>query len=360
MNRMTHIIHRLWYDRESFHPLHPLPPVALCLSRLFAGAVFLRNKLFDLGISAQRKLPCPVISVGNLAVGGTGKTPTVILIAGMLRDQGMKPAILSRGYGGSAEESVNIVSDRERILMNPVEAGDEPVLMARALPGIPVLTGASRFETGSYAVNDLSADVLLLDDGFQHRSLHRDVNIVLLDTNRPFGNGYLLPRGPLRETAKALKRADAVIRMGIPEKNEGKIDPIPFPGPIFNGYHQPRDIVQAGSGASYPAVALEGKKVCAFTGIGVPESFRTTLLGLHARIQSFIPYPDHYRYKEHDLDDIRKTALQSSAEYIVTTEKDAIKLSEYNHFCNNLLVLRTEIQLVEGAHTLLQWIKAHI
>jgi len=360
MNRMTQIIHRLWYNRESFHPLHPLPPVALGLSYLFAGAVFVRNKLYDIGISEQRKLPCPVISVGNLAVGGTGKTPTVILIAGMLRDQGMKPAILSRGYGGSAVEDVNIVSDGNRVLMNPVEAGDEPVLMARALPGVPVLTGASRFETGSYAVNNLSADVLLLDDGFQHRSLHRDVNIVLLDTNRPFGNGYLLPRGPLRETAKALTRADAVIRMGIPEKSDGTMAPIPFPGPVFSGYHHPRDIVQAGSGVSSRAPALAGKKVCAFTGIGVPESFRTTLSGLHARIQSFIPFPDHYRYKESDLDDIRKAALRSSAEYIVTTEKDAIKLSDFNHFCDNLLVLRTEIRLVEGAHTLIQWIKARI
>ena len=360
MNRMTDIIHRLWYNRESFHPLHPLPPAALCLSRLFAGAVFVRNKLYDLGISEEHKLPCPVISIGNLAVGGTGKTPTVILIAGMLRDQGMRPAILSRGYGGSAVEDVNIVSDGNRVLMHPVEAGDEPVLMARALPGIPVLTGASRFDTGSYAINNLSADVLILDDGFQHRSLRRDVNIVLLDTNRPFGNGYLLPRGPLREAAEALKRADAVIRMGVPEKHDGTTEPIPFPGPVFNGYHHPRDVVQAGSGVAYPALALKGRKVCAFTGIGVPESFKATLLGLNARIQSFIPFPDHYRYKERDLDDIRKTALRSSAEFIITTEKDAIKLSEYHHFCDNLLVLRTEIRLGEGAHTLMQWIKARI
>jgi len=355
-----HIIHRLWYNRESFHPLHPLPPAALGISYLFAGAVFLRNKLYDVGISDQHKLPCPVISVGNLAVGGTGKTPTVILIAGMLRDLGMRPAVLSRGYGGSAEESVNIVSDGKRVFMHPFAAGDEPVLMARALPGIPVLTGASRFDTGSYAISNLSANVLILDDGFQHRGLHRNVNIVLLDTNRPFGNGYMLPRGPLRETAKALERADAVIRMGIPEKHAGTTEPIPFPGPIFNGYHHPRDVVQAGSGVAYPAPALRDRKICAFTGIGVPESFKSTLLGLHAHIQSFIPFPDHYRYKEHDLDDIRKTALRSSADFIITTEKDAIKLSEYKHFCDNLLVLRTEIRIAEGACTLMQWIKARI
>jgi tetraacyldisaccharide 4'-kinase len=360
MNRLTNIIHALWYNRESFHPLHPLPFVALCVSHLFSGVVSVRNKLYDKGISEQRRLSCPVISVGNIAVGGTGKTPTVILIAGQLRDLGMRPAVLSRGYGGSADAPVNIVSDGNRILMNPVEAGDEPVLMAKSLPGIPVLTGISRFDTGSYAVHDLSANVLLLDDGFQHRSLHRDVNIVLVDTNRPFGNGYMLPRGPLREKAEALRRADAVIRMGIPSQADSALEAIPFEGPIFNGCHHPKDIIGAGSGVIHAADTLRNKRICAFTGIGVPDSFRSTLQNLDARIQAFMSFPDHYRYTEQDLDDIRKTALRSSAELIVTTEKDAIKLSDYRHFCDNLLVLRTEIRIAEGTEALMEWIRSRI
>jgi tetraacyldisaccharide 4'-kinase len=170
----------------------------------------------------------------------------------------------------------------------------------------------------------------------------------------------MLPRGPLRESAKALRRADIVIRMGIPYQADETLKPIPFSGPLFNGYHHPKDVIQAGSSVMYPVDFLRNKKICAFTGIGIPESFKSTLKSLNVRIEAFMAYPDHYRYKEQDLDDIRKTALRSSAELIITTEKDAIKLSEYRHFCDNLFVLRTEIRIAEGSDALVQGIKMRI
>ena len=189
--------------------------VVLHLSRSpTGGIVAARNRLYDGGLLKQQKLPRPVISVGNLTVGGTGKTPTVIFIAHILKDHGYRPAVLSRGYGGSANAPVNVVSDGNRILMGWREAGDEPILIASAVPGIPVLTGSRRLLTGRAAVETFGADVLILDDAFQHRSLFRDIDMVLLDAARPFGNGFLLPRGPLREPRIPLRRADILLRTG--------------------------------------------------------------------------------------------------------------------------------------------------
>ncbi len=165
------------------------------LSLPYGAAVALRNHLYDRELLRPTKLPCPVVSVGNLTVGGTGKTPTVILLAALLKEHGYRPAVLSRGYGGHAKASVNVVSDGNRVLLGWREAGDEPVLIAGALPGIPVLTGPKRSLTGKAAVERFGADILILDDAFQHRSLFRDIDIVLIDAARPFGNGFSSPGG---------------------------------------------------------------------------------------------------------------------------------------------------------------------
>ncbi|MBU0575377.1 MAG: tetraacyldisaccharide 4'-kinase, partial [Proteobacteria bacterium] len=157
------------------------------LSLPYGAAVAARNRLYDRGLLRQQKLPCPVISLGNLTVGGTGKTPTVIFIANLLNERGYHPAVLSRGYGGSTRAPVNVVSDGKRILMGWREAGDEPVLIARAAPGIPVLTGSRRLLTGRAAIETFGADILILDDAFQHRPLFRGIDMVLLDAARPFG-----------------------------------------------------------------------------------------------------------------------------------------------------------------------------
>ena len=207
---MEALIRNMWGDprNEIRKPLHIF---FYLLSLPYGGAVRARNRLFDLGVLRQEKVGCPVVSVGNLTVGGTGKTPMVILLAGMLRDRGMRPAVLSRGYGGKSTSDVLVVSDGSQILAGPEEAGDEPVLIARRLKGIPVLAGAKRALTGRYARENFGVDVMVLDDGFQHRWIHRDLDIVLLDSRQPLGNGLLLPRGPLREPPSALERAGVVV-----------------------------------------------------------------------------------------------------------------------------------------------------
>ncbi|GAI79803.1 unnamed protein product, partial [marine sediment metagenome] len=218
--------------------------------------------------------------IGNITVGGTGKTPTVIMLANLLKERGYRPAVLSRGYGGKKRSSISIISDGSNILAKPDEAGDEPALIAKSVNHVPVITGPNRFITGKYAIDHLGADVLILDDAFQHRSLFRDIDIVLLDGKRPFGNGFPLPRGSLREPKKALKRADIIVLTGTDREEEksliaNKLTPPPCPPPsrgrvwegvkkgisytiklppvpIFRGYHKPKDLVKGSGDDIYP------------------------------------------------------------------------------------------------------------
>ena len=314
------------------------------LSLPYGAAVALRNRLYDRGLIRQTKLPCPVISVGNLTVGGTGKTPTVIFIANLLKERGYRPAVLSRGYGGNVKASVNIVSDGNRVLLGWRDAGDEPILIAGAAPGVPVLTGSRRLLTGRAAVGRFGADVLILDDAFQHRALFRNLDIVLADAVRPFGNGFILPRGPLREMPEALRRAHLLIRTGA------EADPTdPLQGasglPSFRGIHRPLGLVEAGTGRVLPLAELKGRRVCAFAGIGRPEAFRRSLTGLGAEFASFRAFPDHHPYSRTDIDALRRLADENGAGRIVTTEKDAVRLADHPDFLAEVSFLRIGMEI---------------
>ena len=171
----------------------------------------LRALFYEIGIFRVKRLPLPVISVGNITMGGTGKTPTVILIARELMARGKRVAVLTRGYGGSLEGETRIVSDGEKLFLSPAEAGDEPCLLASSLPGLMVVMGSDRYRAGCLALKELSPDCFILDDGFQHQRLGRDLDILLLDGTAPFNNGWTLPAGFLREPISAVSRADLVI-----------------------------------------------------------------------------------------------------------------------------------------------------
>lgn len=331
-------IRNLWNEEQAADPTGAVRAFLRLLSLPYGAAVAARNGLYDRRILRQERLPCPVVSVGNLTVGGTGKTPAVILIAALLRDRGRRPAVLSRGYGGTSRAPVNTVSDGRRVLMGWREAGDEPLLIAAALPDVPVLTGAERVRTGRAAIERFGADCLILDDAFQHRALCRDLDIVMLDGLRPFGNGFLLPRGPLREPPGALGRAHLVIRTG----DAGAAAPLPgAPSlPSFAGLHRPREAVEAATGRSVPLAALRGKRMCAFAGIGRPEAFRRSLAEVGVEIVSFRAFPDHHPYRPSDLEALRRLARQSGAEGIVTTEKDGVRLADFPAFLAELSLLR--------------------
>ena len=359
MVNLKNALRNIWTDDGSTRRLNPFILFLIFLSLLYRQTIKLRDRLYHTGVFKERKLSGKVISVGNITVGGTGKTPMVIMLANMLKEQGYRPAILSRGYGGKKKSPVNVVSDGVHILMGYVEAGDEPVLLAKSVPGIPVLTGPKRILTGKFAGEALGADILILDDGFQHRNLGRDIDIVLLDAARPFGNGCLLPRGPLRESTEALKRADIIVRTGgdddieekygyggTPPRSVTSVCPGCDSAPVFRGCHRPKYLIQAATGRTYPPEYLNGKKVCAFAGIGSPESFRKTLESLGGRVVAFIPFPDHHRYHRKDITVIRGTAAGSAAKTIVTTEKDGIKLADFPSFLEEIFLLHVEMEIV--------------
>jgi tetraacyldisaccharide 4'-kinase len=277
-------------------------------------------------------------------VGGTGKTPLVILLARLLANMGRCPAVLSRGYGGRSKAPVNIVSDGNRIFSAWREAGDEPVLIARLLPGIPVLTGKKRLATGQAAVERFGADVLILDDAFQHRQLCRNLDIVLVDAGRPFGNGALLPRGELRERPEALRRAHLVVRTGSGGGAGDGIGGI-FGLPSFSGVHRPLELVGAGEGNTLPLAELQGRRILAFAGIGRPESFRKSLVGLGAEVVSFRAFTDHQPYGPGDIEALGRLASESGAELIVTTEKDGVRLADFPDFLTRVLCLRIGMEV---------------
>jgi tetraacyldisaccharide 4'-kinase len=282
----------------------------------------------------------------------------VILLARMLKDYGYRPAVLSRGYKGKGTSPVNVVSDGKSILLSPLVGGDEPVLIAKSLPGVSVITGPDRYLTGKKAVTSLGADVLILDDGFQHRRLYRDINIVLLDINRPWGNGYLLPRGPLREpAARALQRADILIRtgrvqgsrsgdtVGIKKETEDSWKFPQFNIPVFRGIHQPCGLISWDNRGETAPRYLAGKRICAFAGIGAPEQFRRTLESLGAEIGVFLTYPDHHSYTSSDMESIERAAKKAHAEIIVTTEKDETKLMPLGGRTLSFYSLRIEMNI---------------
>lgn len=291
-------------------------------------------------LAHQKRLPCTVISIGNITVGGTGKTPATIAIAEEAQKRGMKPIILTRGYRGKAKGPC-LVTRGQGPLLPVKDVGDEPVLMAERLKGVPIVKGSNRFEAGIFALRELHVDhselkthVFILDDGFQHRGLCRDKDIVLINSEDPFGKHLLLPLGRLREPLMSLKRADIIVLTrvrGNSGKEDAKEDDVMNEvmrynrgDALFLARHTPLSCVLR-SGQENPVGWLSGKKVFGFCALGSPDAFRRTLSELGAKIRGFRAYRDHYQYTRQDISRIKTEAQESGAGWIVTTEKDIIK-----------------------------------
>ncbi|MGH2626098.1 MAG: tetraacyldisaccharide 4'-kinase, partial [Anaerolineales bacterium] len=298
-------------------------------SHVYGGAVSLRNALFAHGLATVRRLPVPVVSVGNLVVGGTGKTPFVEMVARRLHERGHQIAILLRGYrGGSAKPA--IICDGRGLLAAPPTAADEAYLLGRRLRGVSVLTGANRYQVGQLALAHLGSGIILLDDGFQHRGLHRDLDIVLIDGGNPFGYGRLLPSGLLREPPEALARADLVVithadlghDLDATRRSIRRYAPTT---PIALAVHRPLSVI-GWDGAELPAHSLSGQRLMAFSGIANPGRFEATLARLGAVVLAHHAFPDHYACSAADLEALSAAADKAGASMIVTTEKDLIRL----------------------------------
>jgi tetraacyldisaccharide 4'-kinase len=338
--KLQDTIQDIWNKKEKGY--RPLEIALRGASHLYGAAVKLRNCLYDKKIFRQQKLSCKVISVGNIVVGGTGKTPMVIYLANLLQAKGFRPAVLSRGYKGKSKSPVNIVSDGHRLFMKPEDCGDEPVLISHATKGIPVLTGPKRSLTGQVVLEKFGVDVLVLDDGFQHRQLARDVDIVLLRAESPFGNGYRLPAGPLRESPQALKRADMVFSVGKDRGDHVEAES------AFQVFHKEDVLLNGSTKQEYPLDHLQGRRICAFAGIASPERFQKALTGAGAEVVFFVPFPDHHFYTHEEIRNIQKRAGEEKVEMIITTEKDGVKLLPFHMFLEKIHLLRISMAFVSG------------
>jgi len=297
------------------------------LSRPYALILRLRAAAYSLGLLRSYRLPCPVISVGNITLGGTGKTPMVAWIADYLMRRGLRVVVLSRGYGGSAQGTIQIVSDGKTLLLSPEEAGDEPCLLAGMLPGLMVVIGADRYRAGQRALEELKPDLCILDDGFQHLRLRRDLNILLLDARQPFAGGVTLPGGLLRESPTAAARADLVIYTRSPE---GAAGPGLFPDkPYCWTKHRFSGIVPLIGGELRGFAAAIDCRVMAFSGIADPEAFFCGLEGVGVRPVTTLSFPDHTPYGEAEIAAILRLKVASCSTLLLTTQKDAVKLVPY-------------------------------
>jgi tetraacyldisaccharide 4'-kinase len=294
------------------------------LSWLYSLIQRLRAGLYRIGILKSHRLPRPVVSIGNITVGGTGKTPVTAYIARLLLGQGYKVAVLSRGYGGSLEGQCVVVSDGVTIMLGPRECGDEPYLLASTVSGLIVVIGTDRYAAGQLAIQQLVPDIFILDDGFQHLRLWRDLNILLLDSSKPLGNGWTLPAGLLREPAAAARRADLII---LTRCHEGAaVTPLVSGKPAFAASHRLVDAIPLLGGDSVPFTALQGHKFLVFAGIAQPEFFFAALRDRGINVVGTLPFPDHAAYDHESIEAIKAALRSSGAEYAITTEKDGVKL----------------------------------
>jgi len=343
------------------------------MSLIYAFGVSIKLHLYQFGIFQQQKLDCQVISLGNITVGGTGKTPTAQRLATIIQEMGYRVVILNRGYRAGWEGQVGLVSDGQKIYMTAIEAGDEAYLLAKSLPGIPVVIGRNRIITGQYAVKELQAEVIILDDGYQHWQLARDLDIVLIDALNVFGNNFMLPRGTLREPLSNLARAQAFLLTKVDQSTDHAIDIIHGTLARYNdkalvveSIHQPKCFVEIEEWykelrtADVNLETIRDQKVIAISAIGNPSSFEQTLLDIGAAEVSGVRYADHHDYTMVEMQEIMQRGVDGNAFALITTEKDAVKIPpEFIHSDRALplYVLCISVHFTEGYEDLMQLIK---
>ena len=302
---------------------------------LYEVGTRLRASGYEHGWFARRELPVPTISIGNLTVGGTGKTPLVIEITDWLLGAGRKVGVLSRGYRRTSREPQLLVSDGARILATPEQAGDEPFLIAQRCPRAVVAVGADRYRLGRRVLEECGVDCLVLDDGYQHLGIHRDVNLLLVDATDAPGLERPLPAGRLREPITAAKRATGVIITRAETRNQvddvlrrlgSAVDPLP---PTAQVVFRAKELVSVATRASQCRESCQGKRAYLVSGVGHAASFRGTAEELGVTILGEVAYPDHYAYSVNDVETLRKRAADLKADMMLTTEKDAAKIRPY-------------------------------
>lgn len=306
------------------------------LSPVYAKIMSAREKMYTSETLKSTRFNVPVISIGNLTMGGTGKTPLVIYLAKHLLNMQYKPAVISRGYKGEAEKSVNIVSDYQHIFLDSKAAGDEPRLIAESLPGVPVLTGKKRKHPCQHAVSKMGSDVLILDDGFQHLSVQRDIDIVLFNAQKLKDDLRVFPGGELRENIDALKRSSCIVFTGV--TSGCRKDIMEFIDTLKkHQIHKPFFHTSLGDPCYHDLstglsvkLAQYNRTFLSFCGIGNPERFKEYLLTNNIPADYFRSFSDHHVYTQQDIEQLEFHARQNGIGALITTEKDGVKLGRLN------------------------------
>ncbi|GAB6099445.1 tetraacyldisaccharide 4'-kinase [Halanaerocella petrolearia] len=329
------------------------------LAWIYQGIIWMRSKVYDWGLKESTDLSAPVISVGNITVGGTGKTPVVKMLASKLLESDHQSVILNRGYKGELEEDIGIVSDGQEVLLSAQEAGDEAYMLANNLPSTPIVIGKDRSRTGEFTLQEFGPDFIILDDAFQHWQVERDYDLVVVDATNPFANGYLLPRGRLREPVSSLQRANCLLLTKAdqvtPKRLESikdKLREINTTAMIITTRHKPTYLRKIGN-QEHKELDLEDQKVLAVSGIGNPQAFEQTLKDLGAQVVDEFRFSDHHTYTKEEVMEIFTTASEQDVDRIITTEKDAVSIdqeliAEINRQQINLEILGIEIEILDS------------
>lgn len=323
-------------DSDNPGLLTPLAGALTPLAWLNARLQKSRRASYRTGKASSVHPGVPTVCVGNITAGGTGKTPLVEEVCALFKELGLKPAVISRGYGGALEGSVAVVCDGSKILLDAAQAGDEPVLLARRLGDTPVVISAKRINGARLAIDTLGAQALVLDDGYQHLKLARDLDIVVLDAARPFGNGNCLPRGLLREPPSALADAGALVLTradGLKpvdlERVKSQLRQYNRSAPIIVAAHRQDCVVEWPDGERSELEWLEGKKLVAFAGIGKPAAFFGQLEEAGAQLVYAKAFADHHAYTAAELCELTQRGRKLGAAALITTEKDAVRLHHF-------------------------------
>ncbi|MBI4832921.1 MAG: tetraacyldisaccharide 4'-kinase [Candidatus Lindowbacteria bacterium] len=306
---------------------------------------------YRLGLKRSRRVNARVVSVGNITAGGAGKTPAVMYFARRFLEEGRNIVVLSRGYGRvTPADQPLAVSDRSKVLLSPRESGDEPYLIARKLSGVPVVVCGKRVKGARFAIEKFGAEVIVLDDGFQHVALARDEDIVVIDCTAPFGYGRLLPRGLLREPIDALKRATCFLLTRADERgHEDVVNALRGINPdarLLKSRHRPKRLINLQEQTEMPCGSISKKRVIALSSIGNPAAFEKTVSRLGAHVAQGLRFSDHHWYDPADIEKIQSIRERLGAEYVVTTEKDGVRLGAVSRPLGNTLLLEIELEII--------------
>lgn len=350
------------HQKKSSGPLSPF--LAFC-SILYGTGVKLRLSGYKHRCFKKKSLPGFVVSIGNLTAGGTGKTPSVIMLARWALKEGYRVAVLSRGYKGRYREKFLEVSDGESIKVDPQESGDEAYLLAKKLAGIPIVISRKRYIAGSFAHGKFGTNFFVLDDGFQHLALKRDLDLVLIDAASPLGNAHLLPWGPLREPVDQLARTDIAIltRFSNQTSAQRTTDLLneKFPEiPIFCADHKPEKVIFPHLNESHEPDFLKGKRVLAFAGLARPEVFRETLIKLGVDLVYFKGFRDHYRFKPNEIRALIQMREKLGGQYLLTSEKDWVRMAAFAPMCSEMGYLSIQFKMISDQDRFFKMIKGAI